>query len=231
MGKFAETVKTILTKRSKNGIMMYKNTRSCFSYMCREGIKKNMDVKYFADYLIDLFWNTRINGKPIECTRTKIGKLLTIVQILYIKHYKTNAFEDIIVEETCGTSIPVLAVHRYPYNIWDAYTESLNGNDFFKGNNPINVCEISKRADIAKNPFLSLCEDGELADRIIKLISGVFYEFGTYDGYEIGKLINEFKDKICSDNVVLEQKVIDWLSDNEDTGTNPIVDFINKHTF
>ena len=228
MKKIVETLKRILTKREKNDIIICKKMSLRSERTYREEINKEMDVKILANYLIQCFWNTRINGQRIKCTRTKIGKLLTIVQLLYIKQNGQVAFDDAIAEETCGTSIPVLSVYRYPYDIWDISSNELSSDTvFYELNSSINLSDVSKVSDTI--PELYDLKD-EVSDSIKKLIMDVFVKFGTYDGYEIGKLINTFKGDICSNGVVCEDKVLTWLTNADTTVDNPIISFIHNYT-
>ncbi len=72
---------------------------------------------------------------------------------------------------------------------------------------------------------------GEVDNLLQRIINDVFMEFGTYDGYEIGKLINQFKDDICFDGVVCKEKVIEWLTNIDTQTTNPIISFIHNYSF
>lgn len=228
MRKIIETLKSMLTKKLKSDIITSKKISLCINDTHREEINKNMDVKILANYLIQCFWNTRIGGQRIKCTRTKIGKLLTIVQILYIKKNGQVAFDDVIAEETCGTSIPVLSVYRYPYDIWDICSNELSNNTvFYEQNSVINLLDVSKVSDTI--PELYDLKD-EVSDSIKKLIMDVFVNFGSYDGYEIGKLINTFKSDICSNGVVCKDKILIWLTNDYASIDNPIISFIHNYS-
>ena len=227
MKKIVENIKKMLTKRHKSGIIICKKMPLCYDDTCREEVNKNMDVRILANYLIQCFWNTRINGQRIKCTRTKIGKLLTIVQLLSIKHTQHVAFEDAIVAETCGTSIPILSVHRYPYDIWELHSCKFPNNAIlFEKNSVIDLSDTS----IVSEPLPELYSlQDDISDLIKNIIRDVFEKYGTYDGYEIGKLINEFKTDICSDGIVCEEKVITWLANINAQSTNSIIDFVHNH--
>lgn len=233
MKRFVEIIKNMLTKRIRDDIIVHEKSFVRCSDVCKEEFKKNMDVTFVANYLIQCFWKTRVNGKRIECTRTKIGKLLTIIQILSIKINKQVAFEDTIAEEICGTSVPVLSVYRYPYDIWELLPYKLpNDTVFYETNGSINLSEVST----VEEPLPSLYEiHGDVDGLIQKIIYDVFIGFGAYDSYEIGRFINEFKTTICIEKVVSKEKIADWLS-NLDIQTinptiNPIISFIFNYNF
>lgn len=229
MKKIVEIIKRILIKRNKSDIIKRAKLPLCYDDTYREEIRKNMDVKFLANCLIQRFWTVRINEQRIKCTRTKIGKLLTVVQILSIKHNNKVAFEDTIAEETCGTSIPVLSVHRYPYDIWELCAYKLPTDTcFFEKNSSINSSDIA----IVDEPIPDLyAPQGDVDGLLQKIISDVFMEFGTYDGYEIGKLINQFKADICLDGIVSTEKIITWLTNIDTQTTNPIMSFIHNYSF
>lgn len=229
MKKIAETLKRMLTKRGKSDTMICKKMHMCCANTYGGEYKRQMNVKFLANRLIQHFWNIRINGQRVKCTRTKIGKLLTIVQILSIKYNNQIAFEDTIAEETCGTSIPVLSVHRYPYDIWELYTcKTPNATDFFEKNSSINLSDMVTVNESLPDLY---APQGEVDNLLQRIINDVFMEFGTYDGYEIGKLINQFKDGICFDGVVCKEKVIEWLTNIDTQTTNPIISFIHNYSF
>ncbi|MDE6724706.1 MAG: hypothetical protein K2J79_03785, partial [Ruminiclostridium sp.] len=183
----------------------------------REGCKK-MAVKDVANYLIQEYWRHRIEGLKITCTRTKIGKLLTIIQILSIKCRRELAFDDTIVTETCGTSVPILSIQRYPYDIWELNTDEVEKTAFSK--KPV-FFEQNSRLDLNKaekvdKPLPKLYETRENIDESLKqIIEDVFEEYGAYDSYEIGKFINEFKEKICVNEIVDQNEVVKWLDEIE----------------
>lgn len=222
-------IRKVLTKRKKDSIIDYKKMHTNRNNSHREDCKKVMDAKILANFLIQEYWRIRVDGQRIKCTRTKVGKLLTIIQILSIKCRQQLAFKDTIAVETCGTSVPILSVLRYPYDIWElGVNESLNGSIFFEKNAKINAESITTE----DKPLPDLYKlSNDIDDSLKKIIKDVFLEFGTYDSYEIGKLINQFKSAISLDSVVREEKINAWLnnSDIQPEKSNKIVLFIHNY--
>lgn len=239
-----ETIRNLLTKRRASDIIKHK---SMFDYrqtnLRREECVKGMDVRNVANYVIQEYLKCRVKGQKVACTRTKIGKLLTIIQILSIKCRRKLAFDDTIVTEACGTSVPILSVYRYPYDIWELGTDiSLKQitfstqtaqNSYFEFFEENSSIDCSKMTEIDEQiPKLYEIQEGEDIDESLKkIIRDVFIEFGTYDSYEIGKMINEFKERICVDDIVDENKVIKWLHEIQiqQTEINKLIKFISKY--
>lgn len=61
----------------------------------------NVNLEQAANYLIQLFYQT---DQKYSCTRTKIGKLLSIVAFVYARENKQLFSEDIYKYNDCGTS-------------------------------------------------------------------------------------------------------------------------------
>ena len=229
MKKFVEILARMLTKNITIVIIKeYKKDFKSHSDTYKEEFNKTMDIKTLSNFLIQKFWKLRIKGQRLECTRTKIGKLLTIIQILSIKNNNQLAFDDDIMEETCGTSVPVLSVYRYPYDIWELYSPKSTDNTFFEQSARINLLDTIEVEDSI--PELYMIRE-EVTDLYKKIVNDVFVEFGTYNGYEIGKLINQFKTDICDNGVVRREKVANWLNSIDVHNNNPIITFIHNYNF
>lgn len=228
---FKKILRKLLTKRKISSIIVTKNRFTNQNGSYREECKKIMDAKNLANFLIQEYWKNRVDGLRIECTRTKIGKLLTIIQILSIKCRHQLAFKDTIAVETCGTSVPILSILWYPYNIWELSVNELFDNSvFFKRNAKIDT----KSVTIEDKPLPDLYKNiSDIDDSLKKIVKDVFLEFGAYDGYEIGKLINQFKADISLDSVVCEEKITAWLNnlDIQSETANNLVLFIHNYTF
>ena len=70
--------------------------------------KMNVNLEQAANYLIQLFYKT---GKKYSCTRTKIGKLLSIVAFSYARKNSLCFNEKIFKYDECGTIINELEAH------------------------------------------------------------------------------------------------------------------------
>ena len=229
-----EIIANLLTKKKKSGIIEHKAiSKHKQRSLCGEECKNNMSVKNITNHVIREYWNSRVGGLRISCTRTKIGKMLTIIQILSLKCRREIAFDELIVSETCGTSVPILSVYRYPYDIWElnkgrTLDEPFQSrDDFFERNSRMSKDEVERiNEDIPKLYEIQQ----EICGPLQRIIEDVFYEFGAYDSYEIGKLINDFKDKICIKEVVDEEMIGDWLKEIQGQPTdNELIKFIAEY--
>lgn len=236
-----DIIRNLLTKLRTRAIIkcisMFNCRQTC---LLREECIKSMDVKNVANYVIQEYWRCRVKGQKVACTRTKIGKLLTIIQILSIKCRHELAFDDTIVTETCGTSVPILSVYRYPYDIWELNTDmtlsqiDFSGqkvhNSFYEENSRID-CDKMTEVDEPIPKLYEVQKDENIDESLKKIIKDVFTEFGTYDSYEIGNMINEFKEKICIDDIVDENKITAWLYkiQSQQTETNKLIEFITEY--
>lgn len=231
-----ELIRNILTRREKSCIIKLNTMpNSQRNSLNREDCQENM-VRNITNRIIQNYWKYRVDGQKIACTRTKIGKLLTVVNILSIKCKDKPAFEDIIVSETCGTSVPILSVYRYPYDIWELGEERTFGesafsskNNFFEQDEKLTLEQIEE----VNEPLPELYKIKEAVDETLnRIIDDVFMEFGAYDSYDIGDYINAFKSKICNEEVVDNGKVRSWLTEiqTQTKENNKLIEFISNYS-
>lgn len=127
-----------------------------------------------ANYLIQLFYKTE---KKYSCSRTKIGKLLSIVAFIYAKNGK-KLFDEIILKyDNCGTSINELKsfVDRDVY-IQFQYADDCQYIDDEFNNNEL-VLEKHK-------------ESSSIDENLKSEIENVFRNFGSFSAYHLGQFIN-----------------------------------------
>lgn len=135
----------------------------------------NANLKEAANYLIFLFNST---GQKYSCSRTKIGKILSIVAIIYAKEGKKIFNERIYkyksdaVGEFCGAFI------RELINIVDR--DVYISNEICDTNSKINSDEIKEKENLTF----------DLPKGVKETIKEVFLEFGAYDSKTLGKCIN-----------------------------------------
>ena len=172
-----------------------------------------VNLKEATNYLIQLFFKT---NQKFSCTRTKVGKLLSIVAFKYA-FQDTRIFDEIIYRypPNCGTLIKdlMLFIPRDVY-IRDV---SLGDNDSCNIISEGFSCCIDIPAqykDVGTIP-------GEVKDEIEK----VFKLFGAYPASDLGSLLNPIVEQVVvepSDKIELE-KLKNISVDVED---NPIIKYL-----
>lgn len=139
-----------------------------------------------TNYLIDLFNQT---GQIYSCTRTKLGKLLSIAAFKYARKGNLLFEENIYKYKGCGSVIDGLVA----YTNMEAYINFVYKDGIKKVSedisNPIN-----------DNPNLLKDEEARC------LIKDVFINFGAYSPSELGQCINTI---VEYDNVTKKDDKID----------------------
>lgn len=169
-------------------------------------------VEECANYLIQLFYKT---DKRYSCTRTKIGKLLSILAFKYAVQKDECLFPlEIYRYPKCGTLIIGIQMyvdrdvyHRYPYD---------------NSKKRISRKELKENVDIPD----SYKEIQSLSEEVKKDIEDVFFTFGAYSQEDLSEELNpiveyegicENNDRINLDNLILligklpGNKVVDYI--------------------
>ena len=136
----------------------------------------NTNLFEAANYFIQLFYRT---GKVFSCTRTKIGKLLSIVAFSYAREDKLFLNEKIYKYDGCGTIINELEAHidREVYlqctynNSKQSYTQQID--------------ETSHIVDLAKK----YQKIDSLTPNVKERIKKIFCRFCAYSPSELGQCI------------------------------------------
>lgn len=143
----------------------------------------NVNLEQAANYLIQLFYRT---NQRYSCTRTKIGKLLSIVAFVYAYEDKKLFSESIYKYNDCGTSFNELKLFlgREVY-MKDRY---LDDEQPYKGD--FNYCnDIPKDYQYIEN-----------IDECLRTnIEEVFKKFASYPPVSLGNCINtivNYKDMV-----------------------------------
>ena len=133
----------------------------------------NANFRQTTNYLIQLFYKT---GKKYSCTRTKLGKLLTIASFVYARKNEVLFSEAIYKYNNCGTSINTLTlfIEREVYLELEYNDNKQYIDDCFDNN-----IEIPK--------FYSEIYDVDAELR--NVIEKVFRHFGSYTASDLGELI------------------------------------------
>lgn len=135
--------------------------------------KLNVNLEQTANYMIQLFYQT---GQKYSCTRTKIGKLLSIVAFVYAKKDRQIFNEVIYKYGDCGTTINELTatVDR------DVYLQC----DYQDDKNYIE-CEFDVSVPIPDKHK----ETDRISEEVKLIVQKVFRNFGAYSAYDLGQLI------------------------------------------
>ena len=166
---------------------------SCTNYQKMTNL--NVSLEESANYLIQLFYHT---GKRYSCTRTKIGKLLSIVAFSYARNDQKLFKEDIRKYGSCGTTFNELKAHIDR----ELYEESVYQDD-------------------RKPCTLSIDRDGDIEELdskhkpikavpaiVIDSIEDVFQKFASYTPEDLGLCINQL---ISPQGVINDNDEIDLL--------------------
>ena len=214
-------------------IILYLNTckshneRKEYEILMNEKTTPTLGVEVIADVLISKFKHITIDGQHIRCSRTKLGKLLTLIQVLYIKCVGKQLFDDKIYSDVCGTIIPSLNTLNYPYDIVGK-TVGGGADGCFERNE-----EIAENLIIYENDdYESIGDFFHMDIDVDQLIYNVFITFGSYEGRELGKYIDEFKHNLCNNNILDEKTTRNFLLNIPQKlleQGNPIIDYINSY--
>lgn len=175
------------------------------SYVCLDNrIMENLNVNLTkaTNYLVQLFYKT---NQRYTCTRTKVGKLLSIVAFVYARQNKL-AFNEIIHKyDECGTAIYEI-MERFKDS--DIYTRSVYEDDANKVPDIVIASSSNSRIVIPKE-----YEDISGLDiDVIATIDSVFKMFGAYSPSSLGECINpivNYTDVINSENEIVLEKIAD----------------------
>ena len=151
---------------------------ACLNKMNMENMK--IDLTKATNYLVQLFYKTNLR---YTCTRTKIGKLLSIVAFVYARQDKLLFEETIHKYDQCGTAIYEI-MERFKDS--DIYTRIVYED-----------CEnrvpdvVMANAVISKVTIPDEYEDIVGLDvDVISTIDSVFQMFGAYSPSALGECIN-----------------------------------------
>lgn len=187
--------------------------RKCVSVCANKKMQDiHTDLVFATNYLIQLFYQT---NKTYVCTRTKIGKLLSIVAFVYAKDGKKMFDENICRYDGCGTTIKELA-YIIEHEVYPVSSNLPNQKE---------ITEISQDPNIPDR-FLNI---GSLNDNVKENIKKVFLKFGSYSPKNLGELLNELFccNKIKTyDNVTIDLEVFSQISRDDFINRNELIDFI-----
>ena len=145
----------------------------------------NESVRLFsaANYLIQLFYYT---DKKFTCTRTKLGKMLSVAAFIYAKQGKKLFKETIYKYNECGTAIKELQFYDR-----DIYVQSQYFDDDDLERKEIALCYNLIIPEIYRNSYLP--KDVE------NILNNIFSTFASCSALKLGELINEILNEVLDD--------------------------------
>ena len=169
-----------------------------------------------TNYLVQQFYKTQ---QKFSCTRTKLGKMLSIIAFRYARNGKV-AFDELIYRyNDCGTTIDGLAA----YADRDVYIQLI----YYDDNKKITQT-YDDDLDVSQNIPDKYKTISSLKETDKEIIKEVFYEFGAYSAKKLGEYINV----IIEENVVESDGKIDLKQiHNMDKSrfencTNALIDYL-----
>lgn len=174
-----------------------------------------VSLKSAAQYLIELFNQT---GQIYSCTRTKIGKLLSIAAFKYARLGHQLFNEGIYKYKDCGSVVEDLVAYigmepYVNYQYQDRQAEI-----------PEEIAQ--KTQNVA--PSFENCQAGNI-------IREVFLNFGSYSARDLGVLINKLVEYpgIADENDKIDLEKIKALTEEEwDTiGDNTLITYLRKNLY
>ena len=150
------------------------------------------NLRHATNYLIQLFYRSE---QRFSCTRTKIGKLLSIVAFKYARKSIRLFDEDICKYQQCGTAINELKLLLER----DIYIQE----DYEDSKNRVDCSNLKDNLDCIPSLYLEI---GALDPNVKKTIEDVFCRFGAYSPLDLG---NGLCDLVFYKDVTQDNDVID----------------------
>ena len=169
-----------------------------------------------VDYLISLFYKT---NKKYSCSRTKIGKLLSILEFKYARMKKHRVFlRDIYRYPNCGTAIHALTV-ECDRDVYRMINYGDNNKKIAFSEIDFNVIPPMESKDFSCIPL-----------EIREEIERVFCNFGAYTHKRLGDCLNPLVeyDSVCGPEGIVNLNRIAELTtyDIKNIGSNEVIDYI-----
>ena len=156
----------------------------------------NTNLKQSTNYLVELFYKT---NRKYTCTRTKIGKLLSIASFKYAMEDKKLFNEDILKYNDSGTIILELNF-VLDKNVYIK-------NEYFDNNEKIEEKDLI--LEEVRIPSIYLNTE-KITKEVKNTLKEVFLEFGAYTNKELSKLLDEITDIegiLYNDNIINLERI------------------------
>lgn len=216
-----KTLKTTLPKGKILEIITYpEGSHSVVQELVEETGNQENTKKYYgiidlANYLKLLFYKT---NKKYSCTRTKIGKLLSILAFKYARKNSRVFLNDIYRYPQCGTYIRELSVfcERDEY-IMPKYMD--NNMEMSLEEIDWNIITPMDNKDFTHIPL-----------NLRKEIEVIFCKFGAYSQMRLGECLNcivDYEGVCASDQIVNLDRIAELsIHDINKIGRNKVIDYI-----
>lgn len=183
-----------------------------FNLKNKEKTKKMTKFIGTANYIIQCFIKCT---DDYSCSKTKLEKLMVIADLKCMKNSQ-RLFNEIIVNKDCGLGFS----YEFPRHLCgDIVIGQLESEEKKIDRQKLNVNGVCN----------SLYEAGinNLSSDERQLLDSVFLEFGAYSRDQLGRLLNEFKNELLSENVVDLEKCVELFA-SEKNFSNKIFAFIKS---
>jgi uncharacterized phage-associated protein len=139
--------------------------------------KMNVNLLEAANCFILLFYRTE---QRYSCTRTKLGKLLSIVAFKYARQNEKVFNEKIHRYNDCGSAI-IEILNNYDKEIYSCF----NYEDEIKI-----ISDVLKEENTLNEDILKAYPVGSIDDNLKENIMEIFLNFGAYSPTQLGECIN-----------------------------------------
>lgn len=188
-----------------------KRNTACDDYI--ETMKElHVNLAYATRYLVQLFYQT---GQKYSCTRTKIGKLLSIVAFAYARKGEQVFDEKIYKYDGCGTAIKELLSIIEDRDVYLRFNYQ-DDQKFITDNLSVVISEY-------------------ITTDVQQTIEFVFRKFGSYSAKQLGECINvlvEQEHLLCDDDSINLSKIhlLNYKSLKTKNAPKDLIDFLIEFT-
>ncbi len=180
----------------------------------------NANLEEATNYLIQWFYKT---GQRYSCTRTKVGKLLSIVALVYARQNKRVFKENVYKYTDCGMAIYEIMERFMATDIYRQYSYEDTNEAIV--NSPIIDCEIPSEYQ----------NTSSVSDETRGIIDQVFQLFGAYLPSYLGECLNPIAEApgvTTLENIIdlaKIQKLDKSLFDSVDEKYRRVIDFLRNY--
>ena len=177
-------------------------------------------IKCLTYYLVSIFYKT---DRKYSCTKTKIGKILSILAFKYAYNDILLFDEDVRKYDNCGTMIEDASFWVYPTE-YICYKEH-NNKEYI-------IDELIEPKNLPARLYVrykEVCKDSDIPADVKKDVEEVFRRFGAYSQADLSEVLNPIVDMFTTesygkidlskisdiiDEVAQDNEVIKYLKSN-----------------
>jgi hypothetical protein len=207
MGEFYLT-KLVFCDKIHCDVLLIFRTKECYMK------EAYINLEDAINYLVEQFYLT---DRKFSCTRTKIGKILSIIAFRYALREQKLFKETIHEYNGCGTII---------YEVMDRFDDG----DIYTRIQYNDDCHIIKNEEFNKNAEIpnEYRNYNTLSEENKKIIRTAFCRFGAYSQSELGRYITSIlsiKD-VVNNNGEVNLDQISKLTDKDFSEKNTVIKFL-----